>query len=410
MKNAIDPKIIFDFPILEKKVNGSRLVYLDNAATTQKPRNVIDSISNYYIQHNGNPHRGAHTLSVEATSLYDNAKETVKNFINADSKDEIIFTKNSTESLNLLASSLSSFFKEGDEILLCISEHHSNILPWMRLSKDNNLKLNYLYIDDQGNIPESEYKKINSRTKLVSIAQMSNVLGTIFPVREISQMAHEKGAIVVIDAAQSIPHIKVDVKDIDADFLVFSAHKMLGPMGIGVLYGKKHLLDNMPPFLLGGDMIEYVYEDYATYAEVPFKFEAGTQNVEGAVGLEAAIHYIEKIGLQNIEAHEKMLTEYAMQEMLKIPYINIYGPTNLEKHGGIISFNVKDVHPHDVSTVLDSYGVASRAGHHCCQPLMRYMGINASVRISFYLYNSLEDIDIFIESIKNVRKWLGYGS
>ncbi|HOK62426.1 MAG TPA: cysteine desulfurase [Soehngenia sp.] len=410
MKNAIDPKIIFDFPVLEKKVNGSRLVYLDNAATTQKPRNVIDSISNYYIQHNGNPHRGAHTLSVEATSLYDNAKETVKNFINADSKDEIIFTKNSTESLNLLASSLSSFFKEGDEILLCISEHHSNILPWMRLSKDNNLKLNYLYIDDQGNIPESEYKKINSRTKLVSIAQMSNVLGTIFPVREISQMAHEKGAIVVIDAAQSIPHIKVDVKDIDADFLVFSAHKMLGPMGIGVLYGKKHLLDNMPPFLLGGDMIEYVYEDYATYAEVPFKFEAGTQNVEGAVGLEAAIHYIEKIGLQNIEAHEKMLTEYAMQEMLKIPYINIYGPTNLEKHGGIISFNVKDVHPHDVSTVLDSYGVASRAGHHCCQPLMRYMGINASVRISFYLYNSLEDIDIFIESIKNVRKWLGYGS
>jgi len=410
MKNAIDPKIIFDFPVLEKKVNGSRLVYLDNAATTQKPRNVIDSISNYYIQHNGNPHRGAHTLSVEATSLYDNAKETVKNFINADSKDEIIFTKNSTESLNLLASSLSSFFKEGDEILLCISEHHSNILPWMRLSKDNNLKLNYLYIDDQGNIPESEYKKINSRTKLVSIAQMSNVLGTIFPVREISQMAHEKGAIVVIDAAQSIPHIKVDVKDIDADFLVFSAHKMLGPMGIGVLYGKKHLLDNMPPFLLGGDMIEYVYEDYATYAEVPFKFEAGTQNVEGAVGLEAAIHYIEKIGLQNIEAHEKMLTEYAMQEMLKIPYINIYGPTNLEKHGGIISFNVKDVHPHDVSTVLDSYGVASRAGHHCCQPLMRYRGINASVRISFYLYNSLEDIDIFIESIKNVRKWLGYGS
>ncbi len=410
MKNAIDPKIIFDFPVLEKKVNGSRLVYLDNAATTQKPRNVIDSISNYYIQHNGNPHRGVHTLSVEATSLYDNAKETVKNFINADSKDEIIFTKNSTESLNLLASSLSSFFKEGDEILLCISEHHSNILPWMRLSKDNNLKLNYLYIDDQGNIPESEYKKINSRTKLVSIAQMSNVLGTIFPVREISQMAHEKGAIVVIDAAQSIPHIKVDVKDIDADFLVFSAHKMLGPMGIGVLYGKKHLLDNMPPFLLGGDMIEYVYEDHATYAEIPFKLEAGTQNVEGAVGLEAAIHYLEKIGLQNIENHEKILTEYAMQEMLKIPYINIYGPMDLEKHGGIISFNVKDVHPHDVSTVLDSYGISSRAGHHCCQPLMRYMGINASVRISFYLYNSLEDIDVFIDSIKNVRKWLGYGS
>jgi cysteine desulfurase/selenocysteine lyase len=408
--NLIDPKIINDFPILERKFNGNRLVYLDNAATTQKPRNVIDAISDYYNNHNANPHRGAYTLSVEATSLYDSAKETVKKFINADSKDEIIFTKNCTESLNLLAFSLSGFFEEGDEILLCVSEHHSNILPWMRLSKDKNLKLNYLYVNDEGIIPEKEYEKINNKTKLVSIAQMSNVLGTIFPVKKISQIAHEKGAIVVIDAAQSIPHKKVDVKDIDADFMVFSAHKMLGPMGIGVLYGKKHLLDDMPPFLLGGDMIEYVYEDHATYAEIPFKLEAGTQNVEGAVGLEAAIHYLEKIGLQNIENHEKILTEYAMQEMLKIPYINIYGPMDLEKHGGIISFNVKDVHPHDVSTVLDSYGISSRAGHHCCQPLMRYMGINASVRISFYLYNSLEDIDVFIDSIKNVRKWLGYGS
>jgi cysteine desulfurase/selenocysteine lyase len=408
--NLIDPKIINDFPILERKINGNRLVYLDNAATTQKPINVIDAISDYYNNHNANPHRGAYTLSVEATSLYDSAKETVKKFINADSKDEIIFTKNCTESLNLLAFSLSGFFEEGDEILLCVSEHHSNILPWMRLSKDKNLKLNYLYVNDEGIIPEKEYEKINNKTKLVSIAQMSNVLGTIFPVKKISQIAHEKGAIVVIDAAQSIPHKKVDVKDIDADFMVFSAHKMLGPMGIGVLYGKKHLLDDMPPFLLGGDMIEYVYEDHATYAEIPFKLEAGTQNVEGAVGLEAAIHYLEKIGLQNIENHEKILTEYAMQEMLKIPYINIYGPMDLEKHGGIISFNVKDVHPHDVSTVLDSYGISSRAGHHCCQPLMRCMGINASVRISFYLYNSLEDIDVFIDSIKNVRKWLGYGS
>lgn len=408
--NLIDPKIINDFPILERKFNGNRLVYLDNAATTQKPRNVIDAISDYYNNHNANPHRGAYTLSVEATSLYDSAKETVKKFINADSKDEIIFTKNCTESLNLLAFSLSGFFEEGDEILLCVSEHHSNILPWMRLSKDKNLKLNYLYVNDEGIIPEKEYEKINNKTKLVSIAQMSNVLGTIFPVKKISQIAHEKGAIVVVDAAQSIPHKKVDVKDIDADFMVFSAHKMLGPMGIGVLYGKKHLLDDMPPFLLGGDMIEYVYEDHVTYAEIPFKLEAGTQNVEGAVGLEAAIHYLEKIGLQNIENHEKILTEYAMQEMLKIPYINIYGPMDLEKHGGIISFNVKDVHPHDVSTVLDSYGISSRAGHHCCQPLMRYMGINASVRISFYLYNSLEDIDVFIDSIKNVRKWLGYGS
>lgn len=410
MSQIIDSKIREDFPILEKKVNGSRLVYLDNAATTQKPKCVVDAISDYYYNHNGNPHRGAHTLSIEATSLYDNAKEAVKNFINADSEDEIIFTKNCTESLNLLAYSLSQSFKEDDEILLCVSEHHSNILPWQRISKEKNLILKYIYVNEDGTIPESEYEKINKNTKLISIAQMSNVLGTIFPVKKISQIAHEKGAIVVIDAAQSIPHMKVDVKDIDADFLVFSAHKMLGPMGIGVLYGKKHLLENMPPFLLGGDMIEYVYENDVTYAQVPFKFEAGTQNVEGAVGLKAAIDYLEKIGLQNIEAHEKMLTEYAVEEMLKIPYIEIYGPMDLEKRGGIISFNVKDIHPHDVSTILDSYGVASRAGHHCCQPLMRYMGINSSVRISFYLYNNIEDIDIFIDSIKNVRKWLGYGS
>lgn len=410
MSQIIDSKIREDFPILEKKVNGSRLVYLDNAATTQKPKCVADAISDYYYNHNGNPHRGAHALSIEATSLYANAKEAVKNFINADSEDEIIFTKNCTESLNLLAYSLSQSFKEDDEILLCVSEHHSNILPWQRISKEKNLILKYIYVNEDGTIPESEYEKINKNTKLISIAQMSNVLGTIFPVKKISQIAHEKGAIVVIDAAQSIPHMKVDVKDIDADFLVFSAHKMLGPMGIGVLYGKKHLLDNMPPFLLGGDMIEYVYENDVTFAQVPYKFEAGTQNVEGAVGLKAAIDYLEKIGLQNIEAHEKMLTEYAVEEMLKIPYIEIYGPMDLEKRGGIISFNVKDIHPHDVSTILDSYGVASRAGHHCCQPLMRYMGINSSVRISFYLYNNIEDIDIFIDSIKNVRKWLGYGS
>ncbi len=410
MSQIIDSKIREDFPILEKKVNGSRLVYLDNAATTQKPKCVADAISDYYYNHNGNPHRGAHTLSIEATSLYDNAKKKVQNFINADSEDEIVFTKNCTESLNLLAYSLSQSFKEDDEILLCISEHHSNILPWQRISKEKNLILKYIYVNEDGTIPESEYEKINKNTKLISIAQMSNVLGTIFPVKKISQIAHEKGAIVVIDAAQSIPHMKVDVKDIDADFLVFSAHKMLGPMGIGVLYGKKHLLDNMPPFLLGGDMIEYVYENDVTFAQVPYKFEAGTQNVEGAVGLKAAIDYLEKIGLQNIEAHEKMLTEYAVEEMLKIPYIEIYGPMDLEKRGGIISFNVKDIHPHDVSTILDSYGVASRAGHHCCQPLMRYMGINSSVRISFYLYNNIEDIDIFIDSIKNVRKWLGYGS
>ncbi len=404
--------IIKDFPALDLKVNNHRLVYLDNGATTQRPIQVMEAMRKYAEGSHGNPHRGAHYLSNLATEEYLLAKEAVRAFINANSTDEIIFTKNTTESLNLIAQSFGmENIRNGDEIVLLISEHHSNILPWQRVAKAKGAVLKYMYLDDDGKLPWGEIEaKITEKTKLVSMAHMSNVLGTIFPIKEIIDHAHSKGALVVIDGAQSTPHIKVDVKDLNADFFVFSAHKMLGPMGIGVLYGKKEILDSMPPFLMGGDMIEYVYEQEATFAPLPFKFEAGTQNVEGAVGLRAAIEYINKIGIDNITKHERTLTEYALEKLLSIPYLKIQGPKTIENRGGLISFTIDDVHPHDTASILDTYGIAIRAGHHCAQPLMRYLGIPASSRISFHIYNTKNDIDMFIEGIKNVRKWLGYGS
>lgn len=401
-----------DFPILNQEINNHRLVYLDNGATTQKPIQVINALKNYYEKFHGNPHRGAHHLSIVATEEYDLAKEKVKEFINAKSIEEIIFTKNTTESINLVANTYGKeFVNENDEIVIAISEHHSNILPWQKVARDNKAILKYMYLNEEGRITEEEFKsKITNKTKLVSLAQMSNVLGTIYPVEEIIDHAHKMGAVVLIDGAQSTPHMKVDIQKLDADFFVFSAHKMLGPMGIGVLYGKKELLKKMPPFLMGGDMIEYVYEQEATFAPIPFKFEGGTQNVEGAVGFRAAIEYLEKVDIDNIYEHEKILTEYALEKMLALPYLNIQGPKNVEKKGGIISFTMDDIHPHDISTILDSYGIAVRAGHHCAQPLMRYLNIPATTRISFYLYNTKDDIDQFIDGIKNVRKWFGYGS
>ncbi|SKA92607.1 cysteine desulfurase [Clostridium sp. USBA 49] len=412
MHNFDVEKIRHDFPILSKHINDKQLVYLDNAATTHKPKQVIDAIKNYNEINNGNPHRGAHYLSVAATEIYENTREKVKKFINASSSKEIIFTKNATESLNLVANSYGmNFLKPGDEIVLCISEHHSNIIPWQRVAKTRGAILKYMYLNSDFRLTMEEVKeKITNKTKIVSIAQMSNVLGTIYKVKEIIEYAHSKGAVVLIDAAQSVPHMKVDVKYLDADFLVFSGHKMLGPMGIGVLYAKKNIIENMPPFLLGGDMIEYVEEQETTFAEIPFKFEAGTQNVEGAAGLSAAIDYLENIGLYNIYNYEKELTAYALDKMINLPYIKIYGPKNLENRGGIISFTVQGCHPHDISSIVDTYGVAIRAGHHCAQPLMKYLGVPALSRVSFYFYNTKEEIDIFIESIKNARKWLGYGS
>ena len=401
-----------DFPILSQKVNEHRLIYLDNGATTQKPIQVIDALRDYNEKSHGNPHRGVHRLSIMATESYDLAKEKVREFIGAKSIEEIIFTKNATESINLISNTYGrEFINENDEIVLAISEHHSNILPWQKVSRDKKAILKYMYLNEEGRISEEEYKsKITNKTKLVSLAQMSNVLGTINPIEEIIDYAHKIGAVVVIDGAQSTPHMKVDVQKLGADFFVFSAHKMLGPMGIGVLYGKKDLLEKMPPFLLGGDMIEYVYEQEASFAPLPFKFEGGTQNVEGAVGLLAAIKYLENIGMDNIFQHEKELTEYALEKMLSLNYLNIQGPKNMDNRGGIISFTIDDIHPHDVATILDSYGIAVRAGHHCAQPLMRFLNVPATTRVSFYLYNTKDDIDELVKGIKNVRKWFGYGS
>lgn len=401
-----------DFPTLSLTPNNKPLIYLDNGATTQKPLRVINALKDYYEKFNANPHRGAHYLSVMATQHYEDSREIVRAFINAKSSREIIFTRNATESLNLLAYSYGmTNIKEGDEIVISIMEHHSNLIPWQQVAKSKKAILKYLYIDSEGHIKEDEiYEKITEKTKLVSITHISNALGTINPVEKIIKQAHEKGAVVIVDASQSVPHKKVDAQAMDADFLVFSGHKMLAPMGIGVLYGKERLLEKMPPFLYGGDMIEYVQEQETTFAELPFKLEAGTQNVEGALGLREAIMYLEEIGLERIEAIERELTAYALEKMSELPIIEIYGPKDLNKRSSVISFNVKDVHPHDTASILDAYGVAIRAGHHCAQPLMRYMNLNATARASFYFYNTKEEIDIFVESLKSVRKWLGYGS
>jgi len=405
-------KIREDFPILSEEINGHKLVYLDNGATTQRPSVVINAVKNYYENSNANPHRGAHTLSIKATDIYEGTREKVRKFINAKSTSEIIFTKNSTEALNLLANSYGlNFLEKGDEILISIAEHHSNLIPWQQIAKRKSLKLKYVYVNDEGRIEKEKLEEaLNENTKIVSIAHMNNSLGVINDIEYIIEKAHEVGAIAIVDGAQSVPHMGVDVQRINADFLVFSGHKMLGPMGIGVLYGKEEILEKMPPFLFGGDMIEYVSEEETSFAELPYKFEAGTQNVEGAAGLSAAIDYIEDLGFDFIKSVEEDLTMYALHELKKIPYIDIYGPLDTTNRGGIISFNVKDVHPHDVATILDSYGVAIRAGHHCAQPFMKYMNLNSTCRISFYFYNTREEVDIFIEAIKSVRKWLGYES
>ncbi|MBZ2175571.1 cysteine desulfurase [Schnuerera sp. xch1] len=412
MKKFDVKQIRKDFPTLSQKVNGKPLVYLDNAATTHKPNFVLDAMIDYYEKHNANPNRGAHYLGVSATELYENAREKVREFINAKSNKEIIFTRNATESLNLIAYSYGmKYVEEDDEIVVCISEHHSNIVPWQKIANLKKAKLKFIYLNEDYRLNMDEvYTKITDKTKIVGIAQMSNVLGTVYPVKQIVEYAHSKGAITIIDGAQSAPHIKIDVIDINTDFLVFSGHKMLGPMGIGVLYGKEELLEEMPPFLMGGDMIEYVEEQNTTFAELPHRFEAGTPNVEGAVGLTAAIDYIEEIGLDNINTHGHKLTSYALEKLMAIPYVKIYGPKDLDNRGAVISFSVEGCHPHDVSTIVDTYGVALRAGHHCAQPLMKYLNAPATSRISFYIYNTKSEIDIFIDSLKNVRKWLGYGS
>ena len=391
-----------DFPILENR----KISYLDSGATTQKPIQVINAIDNYYKDYNANPHRGAYSLSMEATEKYEDTRTKIAKFINAKHREEVIFSKNATESLNLIAYSYGlDKLKKDDEIVLSIMEHHSNLVPWQNVAKKTGAKLNYMYINDEFEISDEEIEnKITDKTKIVGITHVSNVLGTINNVDKIIKYAHKKGAIVILDASQSIPHMKIDVQKLDADFLVFSGHKMLAPLGIGILYGKRELLNDMTPFLMGGDMIEYVHEQTTTYAPLPNKFEAGTQNVEGVIGLGAAIDYIESIGYDKIHEIEAEVVEYAREQLSKIDYLTLYLTPNKENHSSVISFNIKGVHPHDVASILDNYGVCVRSGNHCAQPLLRYMGIDSTCRASFYFYNTKEDVDKLVDSLDKAYK------
>lgn len=393
-----DPQTIKkDFPIF----NNKKISYLDSGATTQKPIQVINAINEFYQNYNANPHRGAYSLSIEATEIYESTRAKIAKFINAKHPEEIIFSKNASESLNLIAYSYGlDNLKNGDDVVLSIMEHHSNLVPWQYVAKKTGSSLKYMYINNEYELSKEEIEsKITENTKIVGITHVSNVLGTINNVKEIIKYAHKKGAIVIVDASQSIPHMKIDVQDLDADFLVFSGHKMLAPLGIGVLYGKREILNKMNPFIMGGDMIEYVYEQETTYAPLPNKFEAGTQNVEGVIGLGAAIDYIENIGYENIEQIETKLVKYARAELSKLEFLDIYMTPNENNHSSVISFNIKGVHPHDVASILDSEGVCVRSGNHCAQPLLRYLGFDSTCRASFYIYNTQEDVDNLVKAL-----------
>ena len=386
-----------DFPLLENR----NITYLDSGATTQKPIQVINAIEEFYKKNNANPHRGAYTLSIEATEAYESTRQKIAKFINAKHPEEIIFSKNATESLNLIAYSYGmNNLKKDDEVVISIMEHHSNLVPWQKVTKATESKLNYMYINEEFELSDEEIEtKITDRTKIVGIAHVSNVLGTINNVKKIIKYAHKKGAIVIVDASQSIPHMKIDVQDLDADFLVFSGHKMLAPLGIGVLYGKREILNKMTPFLMGGDMIEYVYEQETTYAPLPNKFEAGTQNVEGVVGLGVAIDYIQNIGYDKMQELENDVLAYARQELSKLDFLTLYMTPNEINHSSVSSFNIKGVHAHDVASILDSEGVCVRSGNHCAQPLMRFLGIDSTCRASFYFYNTKEDVDRLVHAL-----------
>ena len=386
-----------DFPLLENE----NITYLDSGATTQKPIQVIKAVEEFYQKYNANPHRGAYSLSVEATEQYENTRTKIAKFINAKHREEIIFSKNATESLNLIAYSYGlENLKKDDEVVISIMEHHSNLVPWQKMTKQTGSKLNYMYINENYEITDEEIEsKITDQTKIVGITHVSNVLGTINNVKKIIKYAHKKGAVVIVDASQSIPHMKIDVQDLDADFLVFSGHKMLAPLGIGILYGKREILNKMTPFLMGGDMIEYVYEQETTFAPLPNKFEAGTQNVEGVIGLGAAIDYIENLGYDKIQEIEHEVISYARQELSKLDYLTLYTTPNEENHSSVISFNINGVHPHDVASILDSEGVCVRSGNHCAQPLMRFLGIDSTCRASFYIYNTKDDVDNLVKAL-----------
>lgn len=403
-----------DFKIFDDPLNAG-LVYLDTAATSQRPECVVQALSDFYRKDNANPLRGLYALSVRATDDYEMARATVGKFINSKSSQEIIFTRNTSESLNLVAYSYGmSNVQEGDEIVISAMEHHSNILPWQMVCQQKKASLVWLECDESGVIPETEWKsKIGSKTKIVSIAQVSNVFGITNPVKQIAEYAHKvgncgKGAVVVCDGAQSTPHFKVDVQDLNVDFFAFSGHKVCGPMGIGVLYGKKEILEIMNPFMRGGEMIEYVTRKSATYAEVPHKFEAGTVNAGGAVGLARALEYIQQVGLSEIEKSDNHLASLIMEELAGNPFVHVIGHKDPEKHCGIVTFTIDGVHPHDIASILDSENVAIRAGHHCAQPLMQKLGVGSTARASCYFYNTEDEALIFVEKVKGIRKIMGY--
>jgi cysteine desulfurase / selenocysteine lyase len=399
-----------DFPILKREVApGVRLVYLDSAATSQRPVQMMAEMTRYYRDHNANIHRGVHTLSVESTEIYEGTREKVARFINAPEKNEVIFTRNTTESINLVAHGWGrKFLREGDEVLLTEIEHHSNIVPWQMLRDERGIVLKFIPMLPDGTL-DMDYAReaITSRTKLLGITAMSNALGTIVPLHEIVPYAKQQGALVLVDGAQSVPHFPVDVQDLDIDFLAFSAHKMLGPFGVGALWGRMEHLDAMDPFLGGGDMIATVALERSTWAEVPAKFEAGTPDVGGAAGFGAAIDYLAALGMDEVRRHEIEVTEYALAQLADVPGVRVFGPTDPSLRGGVISFDIDGVHPHDVGQVLDSHGIAVRTGHHCAQPVMAALSVPATVRASFYLYNTTDEVDTLVEGVKDVQRFFG---
>ncbi|MFL6367708.1 MAG: cysteine desulfurase [Nitrososphaeraceae archaeon] len=401
-------KIRQDFPILKRKVNGNKtLVYLDNAATTQKPISVMNAIYNYYMNYNSNIHRAVHQLAEEATFEYEKTREKVAKFINAHSADEIIFTRNATEAINLVSYSWGrTNVNKGDRVVITEIEHHSNIVPWQILTQEKGAKLDYIGIDNNGYLNMEDCKKYLQRdkVKLLSISHMSNVLGTIVPINEIIEMAHQNGILVMVDGAQSVPHMPVDVQDMDCDFMVFSAHKMLGPTGVGVLYAKKEILNEMQPFIGGGDMIKEVHKHKTIYNDLPYKFEGGTPNIAGVIGFGAAVDYLERIGMHNVREHEIEITSYAIKAIADIKGIILYGPSDANHRGGVVAFNIGDIHPHDLATIMNDHGIAIRSGHHCAQVLMERLDIAAASRTSFYIYNTKEEVDIFINALGEARR------
>ena len=402
-------KIRQDFPILAEQVNGKDLIYLDTSATSQSPRQVIDAMNDYYETYNSNVHRGVHTLGTKATDADEKARMKVRSFINAQRFEEIIYTRGTTAAINLVARSFGDMVVEdGDEIVVTEMEHHANIVPWQQLAKRKNAKLVFIPMEEDGTITLDSVKSVMSdKTKIVAITHVSNVLGTINDIKEIAKITHEHGAYIAVDGAQAVPHMAVDVQDLDVDFYSFSGHKMLGPTGIGILYGKADLLDKMEPIEYGGDMIDYVYKTDATWTDLPVKFEAGTPMIAEAVGLHAAIDYLEELGLDNIHDYEQTLVGYAYDKMSEIEGIEIYGPDK-DNRAGLITFNLTGVHPHDLATALDSEGIAVRAGHHCAQPLMKWCNAHSTARASFYLYNTKEEIDQFIESLEKTKEFFSY--